>query len=86
MSAAPVSGGARHSPARLRQSMAALEAALDARIVTVADRAPVEEVAPTAELCVERYPAGAEGGGGGALRATLERAHARVSLAVANAE
>ena len=54
MSAAPAGGGASKFH-RLSKSLAALQASLDAQVVTVADRTALEAVVPQAQLQIERY-------------------------------
>lgn len=88
MSAAPVTSGKQkqQSYVALRKNIQQLEANMDARIVTVVNRAALEEVSPPPALTLVRYPPLALTSSVEQLHDRLERAQLRVHLAAAVAQ
>jgi hypothetical protein len=86
MSAAPASSGNKHSGAKLRQNVAALEGAMASTVVTVVDLAPVEAVAPPPAVLVVQYRQPGWPPGVRELERRLARAQERVALSAAHAE
>jgi endoribonuclease Dicer len=86
MSAAPAAGGGKATSSRVLTSLAQLQANMDARVVTVADRTELEAVVPQPRMEVVRFPPGSSYQKQQILKESIDRATERLQEAMAQVE
>lgn len=86
MSAAPAAGGGKATSARVLTSLAQLQANMEARVVTVADRTELEAVVPQPEMEVVRFAPENSYEKQKKLKESIEQATERLQEAMAGVE